>query len=144
MALGFFNIKKRQLSAIPPPPPEELPVFPSPRELEKASVRGLKEAAGVMARPSLEEFKSTVVAKERHELGKHEATKPIFLKMHSFKAVMDELGQVRTRLNDADTMLASLEDLHKSQDMASRKWQDAVKDMHQKLIFVDEMLFKRR
>ncbi len=192
MALNFLNIKRKQSGSIPPPPlPEELPLFPEPKELGKPSIEELRSFAGREQKPaplpplpslhsskleepmprfpsfeepellptfptlktpnpklsSIEEFESRIVRKEKKELSTLRSASlppPLFMKMTDFRSIMQDLSGIKNRFSEADSMLTRLEELNTDQERALTKWQSAVKDTHNKLIFVDKMLFKGR
>ena len=75
---------------------------------------------------------------------KSEEPKPVFLKIDAFESITNDLAQVRASLEDDTTLLASLAVLETEQDQAYIKWRTTLEDVHKKLLFIDETLFKRR
>lgn len=75
---------------------------------------------------------------------KSEELKPVFLKIEAFESITHDLAQVRASLEDDTTLLASLAELETEQDQAYIKWRTTLEDIHKKLLFIDETLFKRR
>jgi hypothetical protein len=141
MAINFFGIKqpaKSKIMPVPPVPPEDLPEFPAPSGKNKLKLQD-HDSVDVD-----ELFRLNAVKKEKHDLDVHEVTRPIFLRIQTFKSALDELSQVRLKVEGSDKMLSKLESIHGEQHRALNKWRDSMKEVHEKLIFVDEMLFKRR
>ena len=136
--------KKKELRIPLPPSGEGLPSFPSPKELEKLSPEELEEAAG--SQLSLEEHKKRIVAKEKSELAEikeHHVTRPIFIHAPTYKALVDEISQMKNKITDADEIVETLENCKSDQDRAYHGWQSLVKEIHEKLIYADATLFKR-
>ncbi len=135
MALRLFGFKERMrgLDMPIPPPPEELPEFPALPAMDEEPEE---------ERSLVEKFRSKAVAKEKQELEK-QASEPVFLKVKAFKAVVAEVGQIREHAGRGESMLSKLESLQQEEERALRQWREAARELHEKLIFVDEMLFKR-
>lgn len=75
---------------------------------------------------------------------KSEETKPVFLKIGAFESINNDLAQVHASLKDDTALLTSLAELETEQDQAYTKWRTTLEDIHKKLLFIDETLFKRR
>ena len=120
-----------------------MPELPEPYELDDLPPLEIPEGVFDRKRTS-GDFRSKVVSKEKHEVEEHEATEPIFVNIHSFKAVMDEFGQIRDKLDESEEMLGRMDKLFSNQGQEYNKWQGTMKNVHEKLIFVDEMLFRGR
>ena len=142
---NLFN-KKKELRIPAPPSIEHLPSFPSPRNLERPSEREIEEAVGAQVRTPLAKHKEGVVEKEKLELSElreHKVSKPIFIHAPTYKALIDEISQMKAQLVEADEIVTTLENFKQDQDKSYRSWQSNIKDIHEKLIYVDEVLFKR-
>lgn len=144
----MFNLfkKKKELRIPAPPSFDHLPSFPSPKDLEKPSEREIEEAVGAQVRTPLGKHKEEVVEKESLELSElreHKVSKPIFIHAPTYKALVDEISQMKAQLVEADEIVTTLENFKGDQDKAYRSWQSDVKDIHEKLIYIDEVLFKR-
>ena len=134
----MFNLfkKKKELRIPTPPSTEHLPSFPSPKSLERPSEGEIKEAVEAQARTPLEKQKGRVVEQEKLELSEVRDAP-------TYKALIDEIGQMKAQLVEADDIVDTLENFKQDQDKAYRSWQLSIKDIHEKLIYVDEVLFKR-
>lgn len=138
---GLFSRKKKDLKIPSPPPAEELPSFPLPKKEKEAPKEELPKIT------PLEEHKRKAVEKEKRELSEREHLKiyqPIFVNVHSYKVMIDEINQLKNNLLKADDIVGNLEGFKDDQDSSYKKWFNAVKDIHEKLIYVDETLFKGR
>jgi len=136
--------KKKELKIPAPPSADRLPSFPTPKDLEKASPEELQKAASPGT--SLEDHKQKLVEKEKLELAgirEHHATKPIFIHAPTYKALIDEIGQMKSLMEDAEDTVETLEKFKGDQDKSFKSWQSNIKDIHEKLIYIDETLFKR-
>lgn len=141
LGLNFFNMNKKR-AFIMPPPPEDLPTFPSPKDSEydmpppESDLDELKEAAGVSEKHE-----------EPEEVHTREYTapssEPVYLKIQLFKAAVAELHQLRASLSEAEERMLTLEETDRKQERMYRDWHDCVKEIHNKIVFVDESLFKR-
>lgn len=144
----MFNLfkKKKELRIPTPPSTEHLPSFPSPKSLERPSEGEIKKAVEAQAGTPLEKQKGRVVEQEKLELSEvreHHVVKPIFIHAPTYKALIDEIGQMKAQLVEADNIVDTLENFKEDQDKAYRSWQSNIKNIHEKLIYVDEVLFKR-
>lgn len=136
--------KKKELRIPLPPSGENLPSFPSPRELEKTSFEDLDETS--KARLSLEEHQKSASEKQKEELEEmheHKALRPIFIHAPTYRALVDEIGQMKAKMSEAELMVETVEGFKADQDKTYRAWQSLVKEIHEKMIYIDETLFKR-
>ena len=136
LGLDFLKIKKQRPSI--PLPPQDFPMFPSPKEIDfelQPSMDDLKEASGVMER----EPQTTSVDAPVHTI----SDAPVYLKINAFKEVLAQLQQIRSSLDESESKVVKLEENDKSQEREYRDWHDAAKNMHEKFMFIDETLFKR-
>ncbi|MBW2963406.1 hypothetical protein KY306_01370 [Candidatus Woesearchaeota archaeon] len=144
----MFNLfkKKKELKIPSPPSAGSLPSFPTPKDIEKLSPEELEAALKKRPVDALEEHKKRVVEKEKTELSEtreHIVTKPIFIHAPTYKALIDEVSQMRNFMEEAENIVETLESFKEDQDRAFKSWQSTVKDIHEKLIYIDETLFKR-
>jgi|GEM_PF-5964340 len=144
----MFNLfkKKKELKIPSPPSAGNLPSFPTPKDIEKLSPEELEAALNKRPVDALEEHKKRVVEKEKLELSEtreHVVTKPIFIHAPTYKALIDEVSQMRNFMEEAENIVETLESFKEDQDRAFKSWQSTVKDIHEKLIYIDETLFKR-
>ncbi len=144
----MFNLfkKKKELKIPSPPSAESLPSFPTPKDIEKLSPEELEAALKKEPVDALEAHKKRVVEKEKLEITdtrEHIVTKPIFIHAPTYKALIDEVAQMKSLMGEAEDIVETLDSFKEDQDRAFRSWQSVVKDIHEKLIYIDETLFKR-
>ena len=132
--LDFLKKSKMEsLRDIPPPPPkEEMPGFPVLKEKKKPEIVELSKEAAVK--------KEKAGIKERET---HKAYKPIFMKINAYKAMMDMIGHVKDKLQEGEDTLKRLSDFKADEDRNFKNWKRYIKDIQNKLIFVDEVIFKK-
>jgi len=162
----LFKKKKSKISIVPPPPPGNLPSFPSPEELDDF-IRKDKSDTDSMDLPELPDLPepplpgvisnmkfappkstsprsmSTLKSRSTGNFSEEIRTRPVFLKADLFQAVLNDIGNVRTRLEKSNRMIARLEEVHDNQNHLLHNWQSTLKDFHEKLLFVDSILFKK-
>jgi len=149
VVFGLFKKKKSKISIVPPPPSGDLPSFPSPQELDdflqkdKTSLKfpelpELPEPSMPQSAPHLKFNRPASTAKSAKS-----DDSPVFLKADSFQAVLGDINDLRARLEKSNRMIARLEEVHDSQNHLLHNWHETLKDFHEKLLFVDEILFKR-
>lgn len=83
------------------------------------------------------------VARPRAYGESHEITKPIFIKLNSYRNVLDEIEVIKGHLNSFEEVSLRLDGLKDGKDKKFARWNDIFKDMQKKLIFVDKTLFAK-
>ncbi len=137
MAFEFFKSKKMQGPTHLDVP---FPSFPIPREIDEHSMGEIKEVAGA---ESLPEADQKIPSKQK-SIKSSPQSKPVFLKIDVFESIVNNIGQVRASLDEDKLLLTRLEDLSAQQENQYQKWRGSLEDVHKKLIFIDEILFRRR
>ena len=123
--LSLFG-KKRRIYIVPAMPDmPDVPSFPVPEE-------------------TLPEFPklpgSTAPIREtRYE----PAVRAVFMKADVLDAVMNDIQTVRGRLDKSEKMVARIEEVHDSQGRLLQSWNGTLKEVHDKLLFLDTVLFKK-
>lgn len=133
--------KKEKLSAedIPlPPSKEELPEFPSPKEVEE---KVTPEEAEVPE--SSEEKIAKKQKRSLKEMRKHKLKKPLFLEVETYQGILEELSHVKNKLNESTDFIETLKEFKSDEDKAFKDWQKQMSDIQEKLVYVDETLFKK-
>ena len=164
VVFGLFNKKKSKISVVPPPPSGDLPSFPSPQELDNflrkdksdrlslpdLELPELPEApiiSEIKLRPSKlvppRSMSSMSSIPKLRPARLEEENRPVFLKDDLFQAVINDINNVRIRLEKSNRMIARLEEVHDTQNHLLHNWHETMKDFHEKLLFVDGILFKR-
>jgi hypothetical protein len=134
-----FDFPERDELDIPPAPPsvgEELESFPSaqstrlsPLSFDESPVDEVEDEAVKVVREGLQERESL------------ELTKPIFVRYKYYKAMLDEVGQLKIILKEAEDTLDRMEDFKEDEDKEFAKWRRELDDLQRKLIYVDKTLF---
>ena len=147
---GLFK-KKGRISVVPAPL-GDLPTFPSPAELDELRLEPK------MPVPKPMHLKLPPVPhmhRMHHQLKSHSAkphmehtiqselNRPVFLKADLFQSVLHDVQTVRGRLDKSERMIARLEEVHDSQGRLLENWHSTLKEVHDKLLFVDGILFKK-
>ena len=65
------------------------------------------------------------------------------MKADLFQSVLHDVQTVRGRLDKSERMIARLEEVHDSQGRLLENWHSTLKEVHDKLLFVDGILFKK-
>lgn len=134
-----FEFPEKEELDIPPAPPSvneeptELPSFPMREEMAEAPeispVDEAEEEAVQVVREGLEERESL------------ELSKPLYIKYKMYKAMLDEIGQVKIILKESEDTLVRLADFEDDEDKEFAKWRRGLDDIQRKLIYVDKILF---
>ncbi|HLC19576.1 MAG TPA: hypothetical protein VJK72_01560 [Candidatus Nanoarchaeia archaeon] len=118
--LSLFG-KKKRISIVPAMQElPDVPSFPVPDE-------------------TLPEFPRLPEPKPMREL-RQEA---VFLKADVLDIVMNDIQTVRGRLDKSEKMVARIEEVHDSQGRLLQSWNGTLKEVHDKLLFLDTILFKK-
>ena len=125
---GLFTRKKRPL--VVPPAPHEMPTFPSLPEIEDK----LEEPEHFI--DDLELPSSEPEFSESNQMS-------TFVKMETFQAVLADVVSVRSRLDKSVRVVMRLEEVHEEQNNLLKSWQSDIKVIHEKLNYIDNVLFKR-
>ena len=128
-----------------PPTAEELPEFPSPKEIPEAEIE--KEAIEKPLPSALERFEDRAVTSQEEELEERETLslkKPIFVTLRAYKDMIDEIGLVNSLLKEGEDTLVRVAEFKEDEDKEFNKWESQIKDMQKKFIYVDRVLFGKK
>lgn len=142
---GWFQRKKKP--AVIPLPPERLPSFPAPEELDEDMVGPLPGEEELPSPPrKAKQSKGPIPTFPQEFLRPimREDEEPLFLNVESYQTILDTLGYARTHLDRSGRMVARLEELSETQKSHLNHVHDTIHDAHEKLLFLDELLFKKR
>ncbi len=122
--------------------------FPSKEELDIPTAPSMKsEVMEAPEFPALEHEDMLVAEMDSHEMETEEENedtslaKPIFIRSDYFKAMMNEVGVIKTTLKESDIILGRVEDFKGDQDKEFEKWHIQIKDIQNKLIYAEKTLF---
>lgn len=137
-----FDFPDRDELDIPPAPPsigEELEAFPSMPSAPKESFFSVESSPiGDVEDEAVRVVKEDLDIRESLEV-----SKPIFVRYKLYKAVLDDVGQLKVILKGGEDTLDRMEDFKEDEDKEFVKWRRGLDDLQRKLIFVDKTLFGR-
>jgi predicted nuclease with TOPRIM domain len=68
--------------------------------------------------------------------------KPMFVKVEEYEGVLETLNAIKEKLDDAKEILAKVTELKEQEDAEIESWHVGIKDIEQKLSYVDKMIFE--
>lgn len=128
----MFGFGKKKRISVVPAAPSNLPMFPEPEDIEPGNMPEF---------PRLPEMIESTKAMPR--LDTRELKQPVFLKADLFESVINDIQSVRGRLDKSERMVARIEEVHDSEGRLLQSWNSTMKEIHDKLLFVDSVLFKK-
>lgn len=135
MVFGLFKPKRKPVAI--PLPPDELPSFPSPEELDIEDVDKVEQLREDLdASPARKGPVMSVFTRQSNE-------EPLFLRVESYQSILDLIGYTRNHLDRSGRMVARMEELHDGQKGHLNHIRDEVHEAHEKLLLIDSLLFKR-
>ncbi|HDM43616.1 MAG TPA: hypothetical protein ENG02_00275 [Candidatus Woesearchaeota archaeon] len=151
----FFRKKAREVAAleVPPPPEEEIEIKAIPKEEIKVKPEEI-EKIEVPAPPApetksklreMEEIERKIVEEEKEEfeaLKEHKVVKPVFVRLETYSAAIEELMLSRTMAKEVSEAAKRLIETRDLQRREYENWQKSLLDVQKKLIFVDKILFR--
>ena len=106
------------------------------REAVEKPMRPVPSAVERMEERAVEETRELV--EEREEL---KLRKPIFLRLESFRDIIEEVSLTSNILKENEDILTRINEFKEDQDKRFNKWETQLKDMQRKMIYVDKALF---
>ena len=67
---------------------------------------------------------------------------PLFVKIDEYKDVLDIIGMIRNKLDDAKKTLAKINELKNREDSELESWSKALGEVEKKTSFIDKALFE--
>ena len=159
MAL-FFKKKKEEKHEIDLHHVNEIPRFPefqTPRfaEIEsiKKEIEKKPEDLGIPMReviqPERKQESISIpirkpVQEERAMVSRRvlDETKPIFVKIEKYKTALDLIDQIKSKISEAEKVLADVEALKANEDKELENWKSELQEIKEKLLSVDKNLFE--
>jgi len=71
-----------------------------------------------------------------------EETMPVFVKVDEYKNVLNVMNMIKSKLNDARSTLAKINDLKNEEDAELELWHTGLEEVERKVDFVDKTLFE--
>lgn len=103
---------------------------------------GLKENEVVPPAPKTEQPVNVKPKEKKLEVKKKKKDYAIYLHVHAYKALLDEMNTVNGLIKEADATINRLELLKDDEEKLFDKWNSDIQSIHEKLIFIDHKLFK--
>jgi hypothetical protein len=69
-------------------------------------------------------------------------TMPVYVKIDEYKSVLDTMNMLKSKLNEARTILAKINDLKNEEDAELELWHTGIEEVERKVEFVDKTLFE--
>lgn len=139
--MGFLGfLKRKEKEDFKFPSKEELDIPPAPSLAKSAE----PQFPSVNDEASIERYEDKAVEYEREELDKRDSLSmkhPFFVKSGLFRAMVDELGVVRSVLKESEEIINRVEDFKGDEDKEFDKWHSQILDIQRKLIYADKTLF---
>lgn len=66
----------------------------------------------------------------------------VFVKIDEYKDVLDIIGMIRNKLENAKKTLGKIGELKNSEDSELESWSNALNDIERKVDFIDKALFE--
>ncbi len=67
---------------------------------------------------------------------------PVFVKIEEYKDVVDIMNMIKSKLEEAKTILAKINELKNEEDAELELWHSGVEEVERKVDFVDRALFE--
>lgn len=138
------EIEKIEVPA--PPAPEIKPKPPVKVAPKKEEIKVMPEKAEKIKvrAPEVEELEREIVEEEKEEfeaLKEHKVVKPVFVRLETYSAAMEELMLSRTMAKEVSEAAKRLIETRDLQRKEYENWQKTLFDAQKKLIFADKTLF---
>jgi hypothetical protein len=67
---------------------------------------------------------------------------PVYVKVDEYKDVLDLMNMIKTKVNDAKSILNHLNELKNEEDAELEAWKLNIEDIDKKIDFIDTALFE--
>ena len=69
-------------------------------------------------------------------------TMPVFVKIDEYKTVIDTMGLIKAKIDQAKDTLAKINQLKNEEDAELELWHNSLEEVERKIEFVDKTLFE--
>jgi hypothetical protein len=146
--MGLFSRKKKN---VPPPPQEGLLNFPKQPTVEKEILPdNIKQAAGVDKQEDIvpplpeEPIQTEPAPLPQPDVPEgYVLQKPYFARITQYKKLVENLDCIKVEINGMDEITTSLEKSEYNENKDFEKLKSNLKKIHDRLLFVDDLIFKR-
>jgi len=138
------NIEKLEFPEIPKENEEELPPFPKIPPKQEPETNKEQEKEELKRRVERLEERQFIEAKQEIEETEKRKNfqKPLFIKMDDFKIVLRYLNEIKLEIKDGDSTSEKILEIYKQENKKFDVWQNQLKDIQRKLLFIDKSLFE--
>jgi hypothetical protein len=140
--MGLFSRKKKV--EVPVPPHEDLLRFPKPSQVERViQPEKVKEAAGI-GKPLPPPEEPLPVVSPPLEKPVRERQEPFFIRIQHYRELIKDLDYVKEKSEKMEKINEELEksEFNEKKDYESLK--NNLKKIHERLLFMDDTIFKNR
>jgi len=152
--MGFFDLfgKKKQVAQLELPLPsapteEQLTFIPSeipPIQFEEAPLPEpmTEEPAPLVVeeRPMMQIRTEAPVLEDLERV--HVATRPLFVAVSDYKAILAGVNSVRSKLMEVDHVIGKLNTIKNEEEQYFERWRTQLEDVEKKLNYVDQIIAK--
>lgn len=68
--------------------------------------------------------------------------KPLYVKIDDYKDVVDIMTLIKKKINDARSILSSINDIKSQEDYEIEQWNNKIEDIEKKIEYIDKNLFE--
>jgi hypothetical protein len=149
--MGLFSKKKEETHELPPLKfpelPKSVPSFDSGKQMQAQEANEIKQAVSPSpAMPSMpgqprmpEQGARPSVAKMPESPG---VEKPLFVKIDKYRDVVSTLNSLKSRLHEADEILATLNTIKDKEAKELAAWHTDLEKIRNQLLDIDKKLFE--
>jgi len=132
--MGLFGKKKEDKNDLPPlnfpELPKTVPSFEQEKSMKVSDAEEIKDAVSSSDVPQMPSVSSSMTEK------------PLFVKIEKYKDLVNTLGKLKARLNDADHILQNLNDLKEKENRELAAWHSDLEKVRNQLLDIDRKLFE--
>jgi len=148
LKMGLFSRKKK--IEVPIPPPKNLLKFPKPSQVERViEPEKIKEAVGIekptLPLPeSLEKLEKPKLTFPTPPETFPSTIRPFFIRVQYYQKILDDLDHIKKNTTKLDKTVETLEKSEFNESKNYEKLKNNLKKIHERLLFMDELIFKSR
>jgi len=132
--------KKQEAEVKDELPPLKFPELPSDKqantEISQNEQMAIKQAVAPAQQVELPQ------RTEAPAIPIQEEEKPLFVKIDKYREVISTMNQIKSKLKDADEILAELNKIKRQEDSEIETWHSDIETIKSKLMAIDKALFE--
>src|SRR3989344_2930521 len=131
-----------ELPELPPiPPEEEFQHIPEEEAVQAPKEKAPEPIQRVRQKPARTPIPQEPLLREE-PTPTAPITKHLFVSVQDYKIVFDNVELIKNKLKQTDDILVRLHEIKKEQEDGLEAWKQHLENVQQKLVYVDQMLFK--